>query len=529
MSNTITLIFGLLVAIVALATVSTRFRIPYAVLLVVGGLLMGFIPGLPTIQLDPELILFLFLPPLIYSSAWLTSWHEFKANMRPILVLSIGLVLATTFIVAVVAHVVAGLPWPVAFVLGAVVSPTDAVAASATAQSVGLARRIVAVIEGESMVNDATGLVVYRFAVAAVVTGGFSLAQAGFQFVLVSIGGLLIGLLIGWPVAWLHRQLDNAPIEIAITILTPFAAYLLAEALNLSGVLAVVACGLYLSRQSARFFSSNTRLQADAVWGVLVFLLNGFVFLLIGLQLHSVLDTVTNHALLTLIWDAALVCLTVIAARIAWIIPVSYLTRWLSNFLPIHETFPSLRSLLVVAWTGMRGGVSLAVALALPLTITGGGLFPDRDLVIFLTFGVILGTLVLQGLSLSPLIRLLHLKEDDSRQKEHAQAHLEAARAALVRLDELSGENWISEDYVTHLRSLYEKKVKTYGPVADGADVSEFPDGTHLTDKRRLHQEVLNAERSTVIQLRDKGGIDDEVLREVERELDLEEQRLQAD
>src|SRR5256886_3135929 len=227
MSNTITLVFGLLAAIVALATVATRFRIPYAVLLVLGGLLMGFIPGLPTIELNPDLVLFLFLPPLIYSSAWLTSWHEFRASLRPILMLSIGLVLATTAIVAIVAHFAVGLPWPVAFVLGAVVSPTDAVAASATAQSVGLARRIVTLIEGESMVNDATGLVVYRFAVAAVVTGSFSLAQASLQFVLVSAGGLLIGLLVGWPLAWLHHHLDNAPLEIAITLLTPFAAYLL--------------------------------------------------------------------------------------------------------------------------------------------------------------------------------------------------------------------------------------------------------------------------------------------------------------
>ncbi|HJT56187.1 MAG TPA: cation:proton antiporter, partial [Ktedonobacteraceae bacterium] len=264
MSSTITLVFGLLAAIVALATVATRFRIPYAVLLVVGGLLMGFIPGLPTIVLNPDLILFLFLPPLLYASAWLTSWREFRASLRPILMLSIGLVLGTTVVVAVVAHFAAGLPWPVAFVLGAVVSPTDAVAASATAQSVGLARGIVAVIEGESMVNDASGLVAYRFAVAAVVTGSFSLAQASFQFVLVSLGGLLIGFVIAWLLMWVHRHLDNAPIEIAITILTPFAAYLLAETLNLSGVLAVVAAGLYLSRQSARIFSSNTRLQAYA-------------------------------------------------------------------------------------------------------------------------------------------------------------------------------------------------------------------------------------------------------------------------
>ena len=530
MSNTITLVFGLLAAIVALATVATRFRIPYAVLLVLGGLLMGFIPGLPTIELNPDLVLFLFLPPLIYSSAWLTSWHEFRASLRPILMLSIGLVLATTAIVAIVAHFAVGLPWPVAFVLGAVVSPTDAVAASATAQSVGLARRIVTVIEGESMVNDATGLVAYRFAVAAVVTGSFSLAQASFQFVLVSIGGLLIGLVVGWPLAWLHRHLDNAPIEIAITILTPFVAYLLAETLNLSGVLAVVAAGLYLSRQSARFFSSNTRLQAYAVWEMLVFLLNGFLFLLIGLQLHSVLDTVATRAPLTLIWDAVLVCLAVIVVRIAWIIPSTYLSRWLNRLLHIQEIFPTLRSVLIVSWTGMRGGVSLAAALALPLTITGGGLFPDRNLVIFLTFSVILATLVIQGLSLSPLIRLLHLKEDGSREKEHSQAHLEAARAALMRLDELSTEDWVPEDYLTRMRSIYENKIKTLVALVDGGDgAAELLDGARLADKRRLRQEVLEAERSTIIQLRDRGRIDDEVLREVERELDLEEQRLQAD
>jgi CPA1 family monovalent cation:H+ antiporter len=261
-----------------------------------------------------------------------------------------------------------------------------------------------------------------------------------------------------------------------------------------------------------------------------VFLLNGFVFLLIGLQLHSVLNTVATHAPLTLLWDAVLVCLTVIVVRIAWIISSTYLSRWSSKLLNLHEIFPTLRSVLIVSWTGMRGGVSLAAALALPLTIAGGGSFPDRDLVIFLTFSIILATLVIQGLSLSPLIRLLHLKEDDSREKEHNQAHLEAARAALVRLDELSTEDWVPEDYLTRMRSLYENKIKTLGALVDGGDgATELLDNARLADKRRLRQEVLKAERSTIIQLRDRGRIDDEVLREVERELDLEEQRLQAD
>ncbi len=526
---TITLVFGLLVAIVVLATVATRLRFPYAIVLVLGGLLLGFIPGLPTIELNPDLLLLLFLPPLIYSSAWLTSWREFRASLRPILLLSVGLVLVTTVIVAAVAHAVVGLSWPVAFVLGAVTSPTDAVAASATAQSIGLPRRIVAVIEGESMVNDATGLVVYRFAVAAVVTGSFSLVQASLQFVFVSLGGLLVGLVVGWPVAWLHRHLDDAPIEIAITLLTPFAAYLLAEALGVSGVLAVMAAGLYLSHQSSRFFSSNTRLQANAVWTVLVFLLNGFVFLLIGLQLRSILAALTSRAPLSLLWDALLVCLTVIVVRIAWGAPTAFSSRLLGRYLGGRPAPPAWRNVLVVAWTGMRGGVSLAAALALPLTVAGGGLFPERDLVLFLTICVILATLVGQGLSLGPLIRLLHLHEDGSREAEHAQAHLAAARAALSRLDELASEEWVPEEYMTRLRSVYEDKIKDFSRRADGADAADEQDGHHPAAKRRLRQEVLQAERAAVIRLRDQGRIDDEVLRLVERELDLEEQRLQTD
>src|SRR5437016_4081562 len=343
MSSTLSVLFGLLVAIVILATLAARLRIPYPILLVLGGLFLGFIPGLPSITLDPELVLFLFLPPLIYSSAWLTSWREFRANLRPILLLSVGLVLATTTVVAVVAHGLIGLPWPVAFVLGALVSPTDAVAASATAKNLGLPRSIVTVIEAESMVNDATGLVVYRFAVAAVVSGSFSLAQASLQFVLVSAGGLIIGLLVGWPLAWLHRHLDNAPLEIAITLLTPFAAYLLAEAIGVSGVLAVMAAGLYLSRQSSRFFSSNTRLQANAVWTVLVFLLNGLVFLLIGLQLHSILGTVASRTPLVLLWDALLVCFTVVVVRIAWVVPAAFPSRLFRKFLRPRERPPSWR------------------------------------------------------------------------------------------------------------------------------------------------------------------------------------------
>lgn len=524
MSATITLLFGLLVVTVALATLAARLRLPYAILLVLGGLLLGFVPGLPSIKLDPELVLVLFLPPLIYSSAWLTSWREFRANLRPILQLSLGLVLVTTLVIAVVAHALAGLSWPVAFVLGAVVSPTDAVAASATAKQLGLPRRIVTVIEGESMVNDATGLVVYRFAVAAVVTGSFSLWQASLQFVVVGLGGLVIGLVIAWPMAWLHHHLDDAPIEITITLLTPYAAYLLADALQVSGVLAVLSAGLYLSRQSSRFFSSNTRLQANAVWNVLVFLLNGLLFLLIGLQLRGIVASIAGSSLLTLIWQALLISVFVIVVRIAWVFPAASVPRLLSARLRARDPYPGWRQVAIVAWIGMRGGLSLAAALALPLTLTGDILFPQRDLVIFFTFAVILVTLVGQGLSLGPLIHLLGLEPDGSLEREHAKAHLVAARAALSRLDELATEEWVPEDALAQLRSRYAHKLETLTEEIDGAGDERF-DG-HTPIQQRLRQEVLAAERAAVIGLRDRGRIDDETLRLVERELDLEEQRL---
>jgi CPA1 family monovalent cation:H+ antiporter len=377
MTATITLVLGLLVATVVFASLATRLQVPYAILLVLGGALLGFLPGLPEVDLNPELILFLFLPPLVYSSAWQTSWREFRANLRPILSLAIGLVLFTTVCVAVVAHTLLGLPWSIAFVLGAVLSPTDTVAANTIAQRIGLSRRILTVLEGESMVNDATGLVVYTFAVAAAVTGRFELGAAIVQFVVVSLGGLVIGLVVGWPIAWLHRHLDDAPIEITITLLTPFAAYLLAEAVQVSGVLATLSAGLYLSQHSSRFFSSRTRLEANAVWNVLAFVLNGLLFLLIGLQLRHILSTLGDHPAVTVIEEALLISLVVIVVRLIWVFSAAYLPRWLFPGLHARDPYADWRNVAIIAWTGLRGGISLAAVLALPLVLKGGNPFPS--------------------------------------------------------------------------------------------------------------------------------------------------------
>lgn len=526
MTATIILVLGLLVATVVFASLATRLRVPYAILLVLGGALLGFLPGLPEVNLNPELILFLFLPPLVYSSAWQTSWREFRANLRPILSLAIGLVLFTTVCVAIVAHTILGLPWSIAFVLGAVLSPTDAVAASAIAQRMGLSRRIVTVLEGESIVNDATGLVVYTFAVAAAVTGSFELGAAIVQFGVVSLGGLVIGLVVGWPLAWLHRHLDDAPIEITITLLTPFAAYLLAEAVQVSGVLAVLSAGLYLSHHSSRFFSSRTRLAANAVWNVLVFVLNGLLFLLIGLQLRHILSALGEHPVVTVIEEALLISLTVIVVRLIWVFSAAYLNRRLFPGLRARDPYADWRSIAISAWTGLRGGISLAAALALPLVLKGGQPFLERNRLIAITFGVILVTLVGQGLSLIPLIRWLGVPPDGTRQQERQRARLVAAQTALKRLQELAGQEWVPEELLMDLRSHYEEKAAhAQGHLEETLPPHDEASAFH----QRLYREIIQAERAALLELRDQRQIDDEVLREMERELDLEELRLREE
>jgi CPA1 family monovalent cation:H+ antiporter len=526
MTATITLVLSLLVATVVFASLAIRLRVPYAILLVLGGALLGLFPGLPEVDLNPDLILFLFLPPLVYSSAWQTSWRQFRANLRPILSLAIGLVLFTTLCVAVAAHSFLGLPWSIAFVLGAVLSPTDTVAANAIAQRMGFSPRLLTVLEGESMLNDASGLVVYSFAVAAAVTGRFDLGIAIWQFVVVSLGGLVIGLVIGWSLVWLHRHLDDAPIEITITLITPYVCYLLAEAVHVSGVLAVLSAGLYLSRQSSRFFSSRTRLEANAVWNVLAFVLNGLLFLLIGLQLRHLLSTLRDHTFTTVIADTFLISLVVIAVRLLWVFPAAYLPRWLFPGLRCHDPYADWRTVAIIAWTGLRGGISLAAVLALPLALSRGQPFPQRNRLIAITFGVIFFTLIGQGLSLIPLIRRLGVPSDQTHEQERQRAWLIAAQAALKRLQELAGQEWVDEERLMDLRSRYEEKAMHARGHLEG---TLPPHEEVIASHQQLYREIIQAERAALIESRDQGQIDDEVLREMERELDLEELRMRND
>jgi monovalent cation/hydrogen antiporter len=516
---------AILVAVALLLIVAQLVRVPYPILLVVGGLGLSFVPGIPEIQLPPDLVLIAVLPPLLYGAAFFTSLRDLRENAGAISLLAVGLVLTTMIVVAVAAHfLIPDLGWQGAFVLGAIVSPTDPTAAAAIAERLGLPRRIVALIEGESLVNDGTALVAYKFAVAAVVTGSFSLVDAAGSFVVNVVGGIAIGLAVGFLIRHVRRRLDEPPLEITISLLSGYFAYLPAQAVGVSGVLAAVTVGIYMGWHTPELTSAQTRLQGIAVWEILFFLLNALLFTLIGLQLPGILDALSGRSTATLIGYAAVVTAAVIAARFLWVIPGTFLTaRFRRRRRPIQE--PG-KAAILIGWSGMRGAVSLAAALALPLATDAGPAFPDRPLIIFLTFGVIFGTLVLQGLTLPAVVKILGLEDEGRAEKEETKARLYAAEAALARLEELAEEDWVREDTLERLRGLFgfrrERFRSRFDPESDGA----------IEDRsaafQRLTRELLDAERNAVFELRRTGRIDDDVMRRVVRDLDLEEARLDA-
>jgi Na+/H+ antiporter len=535
----------LLVAVAALATLANRIKVPYPILLVLGGLVLGFVPGLPQVELDPEVVFLLFLPPLLYVSAIFTSWRDFHANLRPISLLAVGLVVMTTCVVAAVAHWAIGLSWAAAFVLGAIVSPTDAIAATSVAERLGVPRRIVTVLEGESLINDATGIVAYRIAVAAVAVGTFSLWQAGLQFVIGAVGGIAVGFAAGWVVIWARRHVAADPnIQNTISLLTPFAAYLLAEEPShwaweqlglpgefaFSGVLAVVTAGLYLGRRGPYVITPETRLQGYAFWELVTFLLNGLIFALIGLQLRGIVERLsesTPYSVVTLVFYGALISLAVILARFVWVFlgNLRSAVATLSRRLHQRDPTPPIRQVTVIAWTGMRGVISLAAALALPLTTNTGAPFPERDLIVFLTFCVILATLVVQGLSLPALIRALGLEDDGSQEREEIKGRIRVAEAALARIEELAVEEWVREDTAERVRGLYNYRRSRFS-ARFGGDENGIEERS--VAYQRLLRELLRAQRRTLIELRNEGMIGDEVMHRIERDLDLEESRLEV-
>jgi monovalent cation/hydrogen antiporter len=518
---------ALFVLVAGLNVLAQRLSIPYPIVLVLGGLALGALPGIPNIVLNPDLVLVVFLPPLLYSAGIFADLRALKANLRPILLLSIGLVLMTTVAVAVIGHEVIGLPWALAFALGAIVSPTDPIAATTIMRNLGVPRTVVNVIEGESLVNDASALVVYRVAVSAAVGGSFSASEAALEFVGAAIGGVAIGAIVGYVIAAIRRRIDDTTTELTISLLTGYAAFIPANQLGLSGVLAVVTAGLWLGWQAPVLITPQTRLEGTAMWRILVFLLNATLFMLIGLQLPMILDGVADWTTGELLGYAALVCATVIGTRFVWNFTAPYVVRALDRRPQQRLRRVGWRLRVVSSWSGMRGAVSLAAALALPLETDAGVPLPDRDLILFITFALILVTIVGQGLTLPALIRMLGVQEDSSQEEhEELRARLVAAQAALDAIDGVEQEGWAREDTLERLRGLYRFRQRRFKTQAGKIEDEEGIEERSLTYQRLMHV-LYTAQREAVVELRNSGDISSDVMHRIERELDLEESRLE--
>jgi CPA1 family monovalent cation:H+ antiporter len=524
--GTVELIFLLLLLfVVVFGLLARRLGIPYPIVMVMGGLALGFIPAIPDFTLNPDLIFLVVLPPLLYAAAWTTSWRDFRYNLMSIGMLAFGLVGFTTLAVADVApKVLNGFDWRLGLVLGAVVAPTDAIAASAIARRIGLPDRVMNIVEGESLLNDATGLLALQFATQFVVHRRVPTVTDGvITLAWLVAGGIALGLAVAWIVDWIERRIEDGPIEITMSILVPYAVYLAAEAVHTSGVLAVVTCGLFLSRRSAQFFSPPVRIQIWSVWEALNFVLNGLVFVLIGLQLPAIRASIRQYSLGALLMDGAIFSLVLILLRLLWVFPGAWFSFLLRRHLFHHtERPPDPRAVFVIGWTGMRGVVSLAAALALPAVLADGSEFPQRNLIVFLTFCAIVATLVLQGLTLPPLIRALGLAGRAGPNCEEQEARrivLEAALSHVLEAKERDSEELsdIYDDLAGHYR-------QRHASLASGAG---DPEAVAHARYHALTIEALRVERDTALRLRSEGRISDEVLRRIERELDLNESRLE--
>ncbi|NML66190.1 Na+/H+ antiporter [Hymenobacter sp. RP-2-7] len=523
----IELLVILLAVTTALAEVANRLSIPYPVLLVLAGLGLSLLPGLPPVVLAPELVFFVFLPPLLYASAWELSWSAFRSEARPISLLAVGCVLFSLAVVAAVAHyVLPGFGWGPAFVLAAIVAPTDAVSASVATKGLPVPRRLTTILEGESLVNDATGLIAYRYAVAAVLTGQFALGKAAGQLVLVAGVGIGVGLAVGAAFYGVHRlSRTSVAIDTSLSLLTPYAAYLLAETFHGSGVLAVVAAALFGSHYSGRIFAHDRRLQAAAVWDTLEFLMNGLVFILIGLQLPAVIEGVAPGLRWPLVGYGVLISLAVLGARMLWVYPSSYLPRWLSRRAEVDA--PTFGELTLLGWGGMRGVLSLAAALAVPLALPSGAEFPQRNPILLLTFIVILVSLLVQGLTLRPLISLLGIETDDRAEREELALRVRLASQSLAYLRSPEAASQAPAEILGRMQSRYQIRLdRLQKRATEGHDA--VPEAT-LSPFQKLQEVLIHYERGVLEELRRAHDSSEETLRKLELELDLEEGRLALD
>ncbi len=526
----LTVIILLMFGITFLGVLSTKYKFPFSILLVLCGVAISLIPSLPDIELNPNIVFLIFLPPLLYGSAWYTSWHDFKSAIRPITLAAVGLVLFTTIAVAIAAHLlIPDLSWPVAFLIGAIVSPPDALAATSITKGLGLSPRIIAILEGESLLNDASGLIAYKYALVAITAGSFALWDASVNFLLVASAGVAIGFAIGYAMYLVHKHFICDPvIEVTLTFLTPFASYLLAEHFHFSGVLAVVTTGLYLSYRSSVIFTHQSRMMAYSVWEVVMFVLNSLIFILIGLQLRNVMKGISEYPIADLALYGAAVSFVAIIVRFVWVVPAALLPRWLSKRIREREKFDP-RNMVVFGWAGMRGVVSMAAALALPLTVPGGAPFPHRSLVVFLVFCVILSTLVVLGLTLPWVIRKLKI-EPHSIVAEEYLVRTQVVSTAITHIEEHL--SLLQDELLNNIKSKYEVKYnrlqKTDLP-ANYFGGGKTLAGNVFNQFSQVQIDLIAVERKAIESLHRSGEASEEILRKIERELDLEETRLQME
>jgi Na+/H+ antiporter len=510
---------GFTLLVLALTALARRLPIPTPILQVIAGMLIGLASGRAIPPLEPELVFLVFLPPILWSAAYGTSFRDFKANLRPIALLSVGLVLATTVAVALAAReLVPGLPWAVAIALGAIVSPPDAIAAEAIITRLPVPRRVISVLAGESLVNDASALVLYRTAVVAAVTGYFSLGEAVVRFFVDAGIGILAGLFVGWLVVRAIALSRDTVAGVLIGLLGPYVAWVAAEALQVSAVLACVAGGLYVRQRISTAVAPSTRLQSKSVWDLFIFLLNAAIFVLLGVQFGQLLESLPAGSLVRVGRTGLVVSAVVIAVRLLWVPAAAVLPRRLSRDLARRDPLPPASTIFLVSWTSMRGIVSLAAALALPLALADGSPFPYRAEIILVTACVIVVTLVLQGLSLAPLIRWLRFAPDGGLEKEEYFARGEALRHGLEKLEDLADEPWAARADVERLRQELGERIRRHGQRGPGERAADH----------RLRRELLAAERRELVRLRNENAISDAVLIALEEELDLEALRIGA-
>lgn len=522
------IVFALLLfGVSLLSVVADKLRISYPILLVIAGLVIWIIPGMPLMVLNPDIVFFIFLPPLLYSAAWQTSWNEFWKWKRSIFLLAFGLVIFTSVVVAYVSvHLIPGFTLALGFLLGGIISPPDAIAATSVFKNLHVPKRLSTILEGESLINDASSLIIYRFAIAAVLTGTFSLGSATGSFVIVSVMGVVVGLVIANILYVVHRFIPTTPsVDTAITLISPYLCYLIAEHFHFSGVLSVVSAGLFLSWRSGDIFNYQTRLQATSAWESIIFIMNGMVFVLIGLQMPQVIRDLDGFTLSEAISFGLIISLVVMVVRMLWIFPGAYLPYLFVKGLRKIEQPPNWRAVVIGGWSGMRGVVSLAAALALPLTITDGSAFPYRNTILFITFSVILMTLVVQGITLPLLIRLFHLREGHSHEEEEKNLRTHLSYTAIEHIESNYAQEDATRDALHHIKTKYEKRIDFINKKMLTVDLTSHSTAVFV-EFNKVQLQMINFERKEIRTLRRKNQFSEEVLRKIEYELDLEEAAL---